>query len=129
LEKIGFAARSKRWLRSWLAKARRQREFRNLAIGDVASIARDLGLSTKELHRAVGAGEGPGVALHRLLDILHLDRQEIARKEPEAYRDLIRVCMQCANSKQCKRGFERSNPPKTWPDYCPNAVTLRALLG
>ena len=128
MEKSGFIAKSKCWLRNLLNKAQQERELGALATEDVGRIARDLGLSESELHLAVEKGERRTVALHRLLDILHLGRAEIERREPEAYRDLIRVCMQCAHNEQCRRGFARPDPLKAWPEHCPNATTLRALM-
>ena len=124
---FGFIRKSKTWFHNWLRKQQEQREIRNLAVEDVASIAHDIGLSEGELQIAVGENNPP-VALHRLLDILHLDHDRIAKQEPAVYRDLVRLCMQCAHKKQCRRGFERPTPPQTWPDYCPNAMTLKALL-
>ena len=128
MEKAGFIAKSKCWLRNLLNKTQQERELSALAVEDVTRIAHDLGLSESELHVAVEKGERPTVALHRLLDLLHLDRREIERREPEAYRDLVRVCMQCAHNAECRRGFERPDPLKAWPEHCPNASTLRALL-
>jgi hypothetical protein len=128
MQKFGLIAKSKRWLHSWLKRQQAQREIRNLGIEEVAFIAHDLGLSMGELQAAVRNDNETPVALHRLLDVLHLDHDLISKQEPEVYRDLVRLCVQCAHKKECRRGFERPNPPQTWPNYCPNAVTLRALV-
>lgn len=83
------------------------------------------------IDRDTGSPKASGtvdIPIHRVLNILHLNHEEIARREPRTYQYLIRTCLECAQNKDCSRGVDRKRSVETWPSYCPNAMALKALL-
>lgn len=127
MEKPGLVVRSKCWLKNLLNLKKPEREpSRHLTLEKLEFIAAAVGIDRDTgSPKATGAGDIP---IHRILNILHLDHEEIARREPRTYQDLIRTCLECAHSKDCSRGFKRMRSVETWPSYCPNAMTLKSLL-
>lgn len=116
-------ARSRCWFRDFLNRKTELRESGRITLQDLDRAARDTHLLSKK----PGDVSYEGVALHRLLDILHLDRNEILKREPDAYRSLLRHCTHCAKTKECARGFT-AKEEEIWPRHCPNALTLEHLL-
>jgi hypothetical protein len=62
------------------------------------------------------------------MEHLKLDTADIARVEPPVIRDLQRVCTLCESKRRCMRDLAKRPSDPVWQDYCPNAMTLRALL-
>lgn len=58
---------------------------------------------------------------------LQLDQDEIARVEPDAFRELQRLCASCESREQCEIGLADDFADVTWHAYCPNAAILNAL--
>jgi hypothetical protein len=76
------------------------------------------------------ARKGPNAAdlLQKLLAGLGIDAKELAHDDPMTMRDLQRLCAMCVDKRQC--GFDLANGiiAANFRDYCPNAVTLDAVL-
>lgn len=126
MKKPGFVAKSKCWLKTLLArKTAEQQPYRELTIERLEWVAHSAGIDRQAVVGEIGMQD---VVIHRILNNIHLDHEEIARREPRAYQDLLRTCLECAHSKSCSRGFERMRSVETWPSYCPNAMTLKSLL-
>ena len=75
------------------------------------------------------ASFGPDAAdlLLRRMTALDLDRNEIARIEPQTVQDMQRVCIMCEHHRRCAQDFARDSANDAWKEYCPNAATLIAL--
>ena len=95
---------------------------------DRAAIARDLGLPDGRLEQIVEHGGPPPVELPRMLEALHLDPAQVARKHGGVMRDLEATCAGCDERAQCHRDLDRGIAAGGYKAYCPNAVTLDALL-
>jgi len=94
---------------------------------EVERIAKDVGVSTAELHRLARLGpEGADLLLRRMA-ALHIDRTEVSRTEPRTFQDLQRICTMCESHRLCTRDLARDSANPAWKDYCPNAATLIAL--
>jgi hypothetical protein len=95
---------------------------------ETARIARDLGVGGAEFRVLAGKWPDSSDLLSRRMRQSELDAAELARVEPQVVRDLERVCTLCASRRWCERDFssERSSP--AWEKYCPNTMTLRALI-
>jgi hypothetical protein len=68
--------------------------------------------------------------LSRRMKFLHIDPDELARAQPEIFRQLAIRCGQCGSTAQCARGLsDDSTDPfgEDWKDYCPNAAMLSAI--
>ena len=93
---------------------------------EVAKIAKDMGVSTADLRALDRLADQP-LLLHRMLEQLHLDADFLSRTEPEIFRDLQRVCAMCDSKKRCGRDLDAGKGAEHFEDYCPNALTLKAV--
>ncbi len=117
-------------LARWWRHLRTTRTAVNDLIGagtDVQTVtARDLGVSTAELHALAGAGPGTADQLGLRLRAQHIDADTLERNDP-VMRDLERTCTLCGAKRQCERDLARTPDDPVWRTYCPNAHTLDAL--
>jgi hypothetical protein len=95
---------------------------------EVRQTANDLGVSATQIRELMNKGPGAADLLGKLLLALHVDPQEIAKTNPAVLRDLQRLCITCANKKQCAHELARGTAAEHFRDYCPNAFTLDALF-
>ena len=117
---------SKWWL-NWTERRKALSELQCYAEEEIQRTAKDLGVSTAEIHRLVSRGpEGANLLLRRMA-ALDLDRNEISRTEPQVFQDIQRVCTLCESRRRCVRDLARDSSDPAWQDYCPNAGTLMAL--
>jgi len=72
--------------------------------------------------------------LERRMAALHLDPKELARSEPELFRNLQRLCTSCRSPMRCAQELAQEfarNPSEPasneWRDYCPNGTALNML--
>jgi len=91
-------------------------------------VARDVGVSGTEL--CILAGKWPDAAdlLGQRMGYLNIDEAAVARTKPQAIKDLQRVCTLCASKRRCARDMRENSLDPVWEDYCPNQMTLAALL-
>jgi len=94
---------------------------------EAAHIARDLSLTTAELHALARKGADTAAQLYRRMADLGLDRDAIAYREARTLRDMQKICSLCASKGRCRHDFARGAAPSAWHDYCPNDDTLGAL--
>ena len=97
------------------------------AEGEVERIASDIGMPASEIRRLASLGPESAELLVRRMAALNLDRKEVAQVEPQAFRDLQRICTLCESHRQCARDLLRDSSNPAWEDYFPNVATLRAL--
>jgi hypothetical protein len=125
----GFVRTLARW---WQECASRRRTLQTLADcgpAESARIAHDVGVSGAAELRVL-AGKWPNSAdlLARRMRQIKLDAAEIAQVEPQVVRDLERVCTLCTSRRRCGRDFAKERSPSSWQAYCPNTMTLKALI-
>jgi hypothetical protein len=128
-ESSGLTRRLARRWREWRAGRRTQAELDCCGREDVERMAHDLGVGGADL--CVLAGKWPSSAdlLTRRMDEIALDASKIAAVEPAVIRDLQRVCSLCASKRRCGRDLAGRPADPVWRDYCPNSMTLTALIG
>ena len=97
------------------------------AQSQVERIAKDVGVSASELRTLATFGPEAADLLLRRMTARDLDRNEIARTEPQTFQDMQRVCIMCDHHRRCARDFARDSASDAWNEYCPNAATLIAL--
>ena len=115
------------WLKAIVSRAVNRNELRDIGRAEFNQIARDLNLSSLELHKlSVGNGSSPALLEKRLAEF-DLAPELVKRLHPEVLRDLQRVCAMCASTKRCAREFARQEPASGRSEYCPNTQTLEAL--
>jgi len=114
------------WCRDW-ARSDPESELNGFGDADVERIAEDVGVYAAELRTLAMFGPEAADLLLRRMAALDLDRNEIARIEPQTFQDLQRVCIMCEHHRRCARDFSRDSASDAWKEYCPNAATLIAL--
>jgi Family of unknown function (DUF6455) len=91
---------------------------------ELARIAEDLGVSTTELRFLAASDKGAADLLKRRLQTLRIDPTSV---DPAVMRDLQLHCAQCESKKLCAHELENKPLAASWPKYCPNEQTLKAL--
>ena len=115
------------WWQEWTRNGSGSLELACCAEGEVDRMARDMGMSAKELRQLARHGPHSADLLLRRMAALDLDRNEVAKTEPQTFQDLQRVCTLCASHRQCARDMARDLNDPAWEDYCPNVATLKML--
>jgi hypothetical protein len=111
-------------LQSRLAGAR---ELNTLNMDQREELARDVGVSEPVLERLFTSVRDQ--ELERLMYALSLDDRKIKLTNRGAImRDMSIVCSECALVKRCQRELQEGSASRNYNEYCPNALTLNALL-
>ena len=117
---------------SWVNKYREavsaRAEFANCGTDEVANIARDVGVSPKELLYITNKGPHAADELSRLLRALGVDPQKLRSADPALMRSLERVCLTCGHKDQCRHNLSAGTAAGHYQYYCPNASSLKALI-
>lgn len=95
---------------------------------EVGRIAADLGISAGDLRDLAEAKPGSANLLKEMLPALGIDPARLAETDPLIMRDLQRLCVTCRNKKRCRHELEAFSASEHYHEFCPNAVTLDALL-
>lgn len=117
---------------NWVTRYRQavglKRELAKCAPEEVAAIARDIGLSTRELESIARKGPNAADELPKLLRALGVDPQKILSDRNGALRDLQRICTSCGHKAQCKHELAAGTAANHYHSYCPNAVPIDELF-
>jgi uncharacterized protein YjiS (DUF1127 family) len=116
-----------RWWHRWKARRSAVAELDRFDTGDMAHLAQDVGVTPSDLRTLAGRWPDSAELLHRRMAAVGLDEDRVARDEPQALRDLQRVCSECADSTRCRHDLNRDPDDAAWRDYCPNVQTMDAL--
>ena len=111
------------FIADWL-KHRSSHDLRYLPASEVDRIAADIGVSGWELRTLDDQPDRP-LLLLRMLQALGLD--QAARSDPLIFRDLQRSCAMCDCKKRCDRELADGTAASHFAEFCPNALTLKAL--
>ncbi|MGB3865845.1 MAG: hypothetical protein WBA29_09470 [Xanthobacteraceae bacterium] len=115
-------------LERWRTRRALAGELDMLSRDQRVALARDAGVSAAAFGRIAAAGER-GHELERLMAALSLDATASGfAKSGAVARDMGRVCAECAMVKRCRRELKAGTAPDAYNDYCPNALTLDALV-
>jgi hypothetical protein len=112
----------RKWLQMWAPNAD-ARELERCG-DDIRRIAADAGVDTDDLRRLVSRGENAAALLPNLMEVLNLDPAAVPI---DVLRDLQRVCSFCKTKTECACELAHGSAAITYPEFCPNAQTLRAL--
>jgi len=118
------------WWRRWTSRLNARRELDNCDPADMARLAGDIGVSSNELRALADHGAADADLLYRRMELLHIDRGELARTDPATLRDLQRLCTFCQSHGRCGRDLADADADPAWQewrDYCPNATTLTVM--
>lgn len=110
----------------WRSAAAAWREL--AALGpEMDVVAKDLGLTSRELRALAAKGVGAAKELTCVLEALGIDQDVVVRHDPVVLRDLQRVCTLCEHKKKCNDDLDAGTIAQNYSGYCPNANTLQAL--
>jgi hypothetical protein len=92
---------------------------------EVKAMAKDLGLSPRELRAIAAKGPRAAELLLKLLGALGIDA---AKLDPAILRDMQRLCSACESKGRCERELAHGSAAAHFHEFCPNALTLDALI-
>jgi uncharacterized protein YjiS (DUF1127 family) len=114
--------------KDWQRRRRAIAEMARCTSGEREHLARDIGVSDADFCVLARKPADASALLTQRLDQLQLKPDDIRAVEPLVLRDLQRVCSLCASKRKCRHDFATRPWSRAWKGYCPNAVTLDALL-
>jgi hypothetical protein len=116
------------WINKYRYKGGMHDEFGRCSPDDVMQIAKDLGIPAAELR--VIANKGPGAAdlVQKMLVALKVDPAALEKTDPATMRDLQRLCAACSAKGRCEHELAEGTAAVHFPQFCPNAFTLDALV-
>jgi len=80
-----------------------------------------------DLRHFAELGPTGSVFLKRLMTVLDIDPDAVARLEPSLFNELQRACAVCNSRQQCARDLASRCNNQEWQDYCANVATLNLL--
>lgn len=111
----------------WLNHRRELSEIRQMDTADFDRIASDLQVSPGVLDTLVRQGPHAADELPKLLKVLGIDEDALARTQPLVLRDMERVCAMCAHKRECDRDLAAGTSAGHYEGYCLNAPTIDNL--
>jgi hypothetical protein len=126
-ETPGLVGRVVQWWRNWAGQRRTMADLECCGPSELERLAHDVGVGRQEVCTLAGKWPGSADLLLRRMKGVALERDEIARLEPQVLRDLERVCTLCASKRRCQHDLGRDPSDTAWREYCPNVMTLNAL--
>ena len=112
----------------WKVRRALANELSSLDMTQREELARDVCVSEEAFERLYVAGPRTG-QLEQLMCVLALDAETTEIENPGAVtRDMSLVCSGCLMINRCRRELEAGSAKQNYNEYCPNALTLNALL-
>jgi transcriptional regulator with XRE-family HTH domain len=111
----------------WLKHRRELNQLRQLNRSEFDRIASELQVSPGDLNELVRQGPHAADELPKLLEILGIDQEALARTQPLVLRDMERVCSLCHQKGECDRDLAAGTSAEHYQGYCPNAGTIDVL--
>jgi transcriptional regulator with XRE-family HTH domain len=111
----------------WLRHRRELNERRQLNTSEFDRIAGELRVSPGDLTDLVRQGPHAADELPKLLKVLGIDEDALARSQPLVLRDMERVCALCASKGECDRDLAAGTSAEHYEGYCLNASTIELL--
>jgi transcriptional regulator with XRE-family HTH domain len=116
------------WVKRYREAQGLRNEMANCTPEQVATIARDMGITSGELLWVTAKGRQAANELPRLLRALGVDPDKLASEDPLTMRDLQRICISCGHKGECRHDLAQGTAATHYREYCPNAISLDALF-
>jgi hypothetical protein len=116
------------WVTRYRSAAGCTGDFGSCSAEEVGWVAKDLGLSVKDLRELASKGPHAADLVQKMLIALKVDPQVIAKSDPPVMRDLQRLCINCTDKKRCTGELKDGTAAEHYHEFCPNALTLDALF-
>ena len=111
------------WTRYWRRRAA-VAELQALGTTELERMVQDAGLTFGDvLELAKQSGDAASL-LYRRLEQAGIDFRAI---DSAVLRDMQRCCSFCDSKPQCAHELEDKPKAASWPQYCPNRLTIEAL--
>jgi hypothetical protein len=91
---------------------------------DLERMAHDAGLTFNDVVELTKLSSDSAAPLYRRLEQAGVDARSI---DAAVFRDMQRCCSSCQSKTQCAHDLEDKPKAASWPDYCPNQLTVEAL--
>ena len=112
----------------WKVRRALANELSSLDMTQREELARDVCVSEEAFERLYVPGPRTD-QLEQLMCALALDAATTEIENPGAVtRDMSLVCSGCLMINRCRRELEAGSAKQNYNEYCPNALTLNALL-
>ena len=111
----------------WRSRRRDIRELRELDSRESARIARELNIQPRDLDTLVRQSPHAAEELPRLLALLGIDRELLAKTQPLVLQDMTRVCTLCQQKHRCNRELAAGSSAQHYAEYCLSASTIGDL--
>ena len=111
----------------WLKHRRELSELRQLDSVEFDRIASELRVSPADLNELVRQGPHAADELPKMLKVLGIDEEALARTQPLVLRDMKRVCALCADKRECDRDLAAGTSADHYQGYCLNAPAIEQL--
>jgi hypothetical protein len=112
----------------WKVRRALANELSSLDMIQREELARDVCVSEEAFERLYVAGPRTD-QLEQLMCVLALDAATTEIENPGAVtRDMSLVCSGCLMINRCRRELEAGLAKQNYNEYCPNALTLNAVL-
>ena len=105
----------------WLKHRRELNELRQLNTVEFDRIASEFGVSPTDLNELVRQGPHAADELPKMLKVLGIDEEALARTQPLVLRDMERVCALCAHKGEC----DLISPPALQPNTIRGIASTR----
>jgi hypothetical protein len=112
---------------NWLRRRRDIREMRELDHREAAKIAGELNIQLTDLDTLVHQGPHAADELSKLLTLLGINKDLLARTQPLVLRDMTRVCASCQQKHRCNRDLDAGTSAQHYAEYCLSASTIEDL--
>ena len=111
----------------WLNHQRELQEMRQLSPDEFDRVAQDLQISSADLNELINQGPHAADELPKLLAVLGINADDLARVEPVVLHDMERVCALCHNKRECDHDLAAGTSAEHYQNYCLNASTIADL--
>jgi hypothetical protein len=126
-ESLGLTGVADRFLVRWRDWWRARDELRNLDRQELQRIARDFGMSARDLEDLAARGPDAAELLYERMHALGIARADAERIAWGLIRDLEKTCSGCCDKRMCRKDLAEHPQDPAWKAYCPNAVALEAI--
>jgi hypothetical protein len=120
---------TQRFLSRWRAWWRARDELGHLDRGELDRIAGEFGMSAQDLEDLVARGPDAADLLYQRMRVLGITRADAEHVARGLMRDLECTCSCCNDKGVCEKDLARHPDDPAWKQYCPNAVSLEAIMG
>lgn len=105
-------------------KMRQRNELSTLEPVEARRMADEFGVSVGQLREMIDQGPDAARQLYERLAQARIGTETISS---ETMRDLQRCCGYCDSKPLCDHELQDQPKTASWPKYCPNELTIRAL--